>query len=443
VSQDAQNAQQDASETSLRPAVDTSLSRPSGIRVPDGVDRKTDGNRSLDRSVSPTKLPMGSHQRSTSVKQLPTPTPSLRPTGIHYRQTSLNKTPLLKRPTDVRPGPPGTTSKSAVIEGGSAQSILPKRQLSPVRGPLAAQQPKPRGPTITTRSSSIATRNALGAQAGAVAETKARSSITPPAIGRPGFTAHQQSFSPQRPKRVPSKEVTAEDGPRLYTRESLEPTLELLHLHTMHRDSARVQQEWHESARTSYRRQFDKLKNFSLSLNDREKDAMEQTNAAAIMAWGNQDNGATIERKMQILSSVISEAYEVTENDGKYTMAVHAFEDWYDNAQAIHRRRFDKRAATTSRLDVVEGLGDGWKAEIGNLAARVLHVSNNILSLGDVQLQSELSRCVTTLSEMLMNMLEELEMMQSIEQSMVEQEQFWVQSSIDRMATDLRIALPE
>ena len=378
---------------------------------------------------------MGAHQRSTSVKEIPA-TPNLKPPGYHRRQASLDKTPALRRPSESNLAP----TKLSIPDSRSAQNILPKRQISPSRVPSQHRSLSKPKSNVSTRSSSIANRDGTNSETAFAGDKKPRTLRTPPGGERPSFNTHQQKFSPQKQAPTTGKDATVEQAYNPYAKGNLDANMELLHLHALHRGSGKVQKEWFESAKESYRKQFDSLVSLNATLNEREKDMVEQHNAAAMMAWGSQGGGHTIERKLQVLSSAVAEACELTASDGKYTLALQAFEHWYEAAEDTQRRRLDRK---NTRVDFLEGLGDGWKAEMTGLQARVVQVSNNILSLGDVHEKSDLSRCVTSLSEMLMNMLEELEMMQFIEEAMVGQEHIWVQTSIDRMASDLRDTLPE
>ena len=261
-------------------------------------------------------------------------------------------------------------------------------------------------------------------------------------LQRPTFSALQQHYSPKKTDSIVSGKAQETATPRLqspqYNRETLESKLELLHLHMMHRDSAVVQQQWQDSAEESYKRQFMDLAALDSNLDNREVEHLEQLNATAILAWCNGSEEATIERKMRILSTIVEEAWSISRPSGKCTLVIQAFEHWYARASEVHSQRTGKDNISNDHIHILEGLGDGWKAEVVSLHGQILQTADSLLRLGEVEHQSDLARCITVLSEMLKNMLEELEMVQLIESQIVQQEKVWVESSINKIASGLR-----
>ncbi len=85
----------------------------------------------------------------------------------------------------------------------------------------------------------------------------------------------------------------------------------------------------------------------------------------------------------------------------------------------------------------MEGIGDGWKAEVALLQLKIQTFHEQVRALGEVQPQSDLARCLVNLSSMLGNMMEELDLVQRIEGQMVLQGQMWIKKSIDRLAADV------
>lgn len=394
------------------------------------------------RNISPTRLPTGLPSRSMSVKQLPT-MPSLKPSLGHQRQGSLTKPSLTKPRSQIEPVK-RLVSKETTLEPSLGRASVSTRQISPSKSaPQALQESrikalKAPSRSIYTASSPVTKADSQGSVTAPIRkQIQANAAVN---LERPGFSANQQRFSPKRPAHGQS---SASPAPRqLYTREALESSLELLHSHFLHHKSAKVQAEWKASAKSSYKKQFESIAALNASLNEQDKDAAEQNNAESIMAWGSHNGADTIERKVRVLSIVVSEAWDLTEPHGKYTMAMQAFGHWYDSAEEVQKHRLDDRGFTGVRVDIMEGLGDGWKAEISALQGRLLQAANSLLTLGEIQGQSDLSRCMLVLSEMIENMLEELELVENIEDAMVKQEEFWVRNSINRLDSDLRGNVP-
>lgn len=223
-----------------------------------------------------------------------------------------------------------------------------------------------------------------------------------------------------------------------YARETLEPRLELLHTHVVHRSSDRVQKEWEANGRQHYEKQFSALRKRDEALDEKEIDWLEQRNAAAILCWANQAEGITIEQKVQKASAIIDKVWRMSAPDGKYTLAVQAFEHWLEIVRAIQHQRETGQGARAG-TDAIEGLGDGWKAEILALQNTIMSSASDILTLGEIAVESsDLQRCITTVSESLTQMLEELELIALIEEHTAQAEQKWIQDSINSIASDLR-----
>ena len=226
-----------------------------------------------------------------------------------------------------------------------------------------------------------------------------------------------------------------------HSRETLDPRLELLHAHVVHRTSGIVQEQWRQSAYGFYEKQFLALQKRNMELNEKERDHMEQRNAAAVLSWANRAEGVTIDQQIAKASAIVDEVWKLSAPDGKYSLAVQAFEHWFQAAQIIQSGRA-RRYGAGARLDVIEGLGDGWKAEVSALQATVLEAANNVVTLGEITPEgSDLQRCITLVSESLTHMLEELEMIVQIEESMVGEERDWVQGAVNNIATNLRDGL--
>lgn len=209
-----------------------------------------------------------------------------------------------------------------------------------------------------------------------------------------------------------------------------EPPLELLQLHAIHSRSGRTQQEWTESARKFYEARFLDLVSVKKALEARELDLLLQRNAAAIIDWGARSGGANLERKIQVLSTTLDDVWQLTKPTGRYTLLVLAFEHWYDTAGGVNAQQAGHSRST-------EGLGDGWKAELATLQEELLLAANATLSLGDVEGDSDIARVVGLVLEMVKNMLEEVELMESIEQAVVVQQQAWVQSTLDELRQEI------
>lgn len=269
---------------------------------------------------------------------------------------------------------------------------------------------------------------------------------------RPAFEPTKRSDVPKAFPPVPTEHASKPSAQSIahmqkpepvlgYSRETLDSRLELLHLHAVHLPSHETQRQWKAHAYASYQKRFEELQKKSLDLDEKEMEALEQRNAAAILSWTDQENGISIEHQAQKASSIVDQVWRMSAPNGKYALAIQAFEHWLEAADRVQRQRTSRRNAG-SRINVVEGLGDGWKAEIRALQSIVLNAADEIISLGEMSPGgSDLERCITAISEMLKNMLEELDLIVSIEEHMVADEKDWVEGSINQIASGLKSGL--
>lgn len=252
---------------------------------------------------------------------------------------------------------------------------------------------------------------------------------------KPTFSTLQQHFTPRRAIKdaAPSFSTKLQVEQHRLSREHADLKLELLQLHMLHRHTSTIQQEWQCSAENRFRARFHDLAFAHNSLTTREGEFQEQVNASAFVAWGSRTDGLTIEHKVLVLSSILSEVWDLSEPNGKYSCLLESFEHWYTRASRVLQLQRCPDVNQTGLVSSTEGIGDGWKAEIALLQLKIHRFHEQIRALGEVQPQSDLARCLVSLSSMLCNMMEELDLLQQ----MVLRGQMWIKKSVDRLATDL------
>ena len=392
---------------------------------------------------SPSKLPpsgLGLH-RSQSVKQVGTRPP--RPTPGHQPQHSLGQTESLLRPQHLvtTEGAPGreqalqnpVTRKSSVQAEGVLQSNLRTRPPQPRRVDGAQ----------VTRSSSENPSNLetskVAPWAGNGPRTPANAAVK---MQRPLFTAMQQQFLPWKIEAKPAEPPLARfanlSSPvGQHVRELHDLKLELLHLHMMHRGAAQVMAQWKQSAKDYYGKHFQKLVGSDEDLNAQEIDLLTQRNVRALLAYSRDTVDSTFEHRIKILTAILGDTWTMCQSAGRYASMIHAFEHWHDSISMIQDRRHRSLSSSLAQLDMIEGLGDGWKAEAATLTSKILQMAEDLQALGSAEGKSDLNRCILVLSSMFNNMLEELDLILHIEAQLVQDEQAWAQASIDHLTANV------
>ena len=203
--------------------------------------------------------------------------------------------------------------------------------------------------------------------------------------------------------------------PLVYSRVALDDRLELLHLYVVHSQASEAQSQWESHALQVYRKHFLALQSRNLELNELEVDQLIQRNASTITSW--HKPGGCLSQQIQTLSRVTCEVDQLTSTNGRYSLAIQAFEHWI--ATTVAQQDQQTRAPIKARPNTVEGLGDGWLTETEALQWQVVTLANQLLTLEIVESSgSSLERIITTVSEMLKNMLEELEMIVELESTL-------------------------
>lgn len=171
-----------------------------------------------------------------------------------------------------------------------------------------------------------------------------------------------------------------------------------------------------------------------------EAEAVEEENARALLAWG-----AGLEGKMQALDAVVCGLWGlVQEPGGRWGKVTRRFERWLGRVEEARgeRGRMDGATAVVGVERVLVGEMDGaWRDECGGLARRLSEMRRGLEGLGvegvigeeeeDAGGQSSLVRMVGACRVLVAGMLEELQVMDSIEKEVVEEERRWV-SEVNR-----------
>ena len=415
--------------TSLR------LERPKANGQDANVGHKPDLNpKSIEdipktRDPSPTKLPVGCFRKGSSVRQASGAVSQVATTA-HKRQSSASSVNLRGETLFTRPSQQpslNTVKEASTVRDGESKSKPPTtRKVAPSVGPHTRNGSKGNSDIRRANDEKLKPKSTSGI---VVPETKQRPGHTrTPSLG----LAKVQAKASQRG--ASSDLGSQREGHSVHRHTLLDSSLELLQLHAIHSKSARTQCEWIESARKFYAGEFRKIVSFKEALNTREKDLFMQRNASALIQWGSRSGVDTLERRLQVLSTVLDDVWQLSSPTGRCTSIVMAFEHWYENAAESQECQSGTKRSAGTAVNATEGLGDGWKAEVLSLQEKMLEAANSILSLGEIESESDIARTIGLLLEQIKNMLEELELMHSIEQLMVLQQQFWVRRSIDELS---------
>jgi len=392
------------------------------------------------RQRSPSKLPLGGLGRAGSTRQtIPEfrgpqrtrqsgPQSSVTPAKPAPTSTSRQAQNVPERRGDSSQIPTGypkaTTADRAVYQAHQLRSLntsqnasrrtTPVLHLSRDRGlsdaPRTTSSPPtpPRSHNRYSSSSSILTLSpATKTLANAAAKIRRPEGSYP--YSPPKTQCHEPSGQVSNPYAVLSSPAPQE------SRELHEHKLELLHLHSLHRNSGNVKKQWEESAQANFEKAFDRLRTLENDLKTEEIDHLEQINASALITWCREASvsGAS---KTEVLTGITDDIWTMNSSAGRYKVAIEAFEEWHEHVEHVREGRgYSTEDAELTSANMIEGLGDGWRQEVLSLACHLQKYTKDLNSLGEVDRPSDLARTITVLTTMLCQMEEELYTIQAIE----------------------------
>ena len=255
---------------------------------------------------------------------------------------------------------------------------------------------------------------------------------------RPEFSTMQQHFSPKDANQLDP--LTLSSQPSTDTSPSgdiFRLQMELAQLHLLHRSAFSVQAQWEESAKISLEQRSSALYERHIELKEIAFQQQTLINQIALVRWSQGRSGAQISEKVLLLSHSISEICNRLEIDGKYTHILEVFESWFAQALRVRNQREPNGRENGRDLDLIDGIGDGWKAEAMVLERELTYSARDLEGFGEVFESSGLSRILAMYRKLVMGLLEELDLVQWIENEIMARETVWIESTIHNLASSV------
>jgi hypothetical protein len=159
---------------------------------------------------------------------------------------------------------------------------------------------------------------------------------------------------------------------------------------------------------------------------ERESELRQRKNVAVLLAWGNGPEHGLGEN-IQTLAELVQEASVMGEGTGRVRRCVEEFETWIGKVQEIW-------AVRDTRLAVVEGLGEVWRAESKGLVRRVKGLMRILEGLERPnEADCTLAEVMTGVEELFRGMLEELVAVVSIERTIMDKEKHWIDEQLQQL----------
>ena len=253
---------------------------------------------------------------------------------------------------------------------------------------------------------------------------------------RPAFSAMQQHFSPKKSIQPDASDLSSQTASKgeIPSTGVFQLQMELAQLHLLHRSSLSVQNEWEKSAKKLFEHHFDALYERMTELKEVAQQQQALVNQLSLLEWAQGRSGAQISESVLLLSRSISGVCSLLDPDGKYTHILEVFESWFAQALRVREQRESGTQQIGRKLDFIEGIGDGWKAEAMVLEREMTYSARDLKSFGEVRRASDLGRVLSMYRKLMTGLLEELDLIQWIEKEMMTQESSWIESTIHSLA---------
>lgn len=183
-----------------------------------------------------------------------------------------------------------------------------------------------------------------------------------------------------------------------------------------------------------FRLRFAALAERNAELKDIAQEQQALVNQLALVQWSNGKSGIHMGEKVALLSRNVTEMCSLLEPEGKYTRILEVFESWFSQVLQIREQRKQVSRQATA-LALVEGIGDGWKAEAMVLERELTYCSRDLKAFGNIRTDSSLGRIRALYSKLVLHLIEEIDVIQWIENEITVQETSWVENTIQELAS--------
>lgn len=148
-------------------------------------------------------------------------------------------------------------------------------------------------------------------------------------------------------------------------------------------------------------------------------------------------SGSMVGEKVERLSRNGGELMRMVEEGGKYARVVGVWEVWFEGVEKVRERRKREEEGVELDVEMVEGIGDGWKAEAMVLERELGYCARELEGFGNVKEGSGLGRLLGAWRGLVKGLLEELDVLQWIESEVMIEETGWVERKIRELGTGL------
>jgi hypothetical protein len=170
----------------------------------------------------------------------------------------------------------------------------------------------------------------------------------------------------------------------------------------------------------------------------KEGELRQRANITALQEWCKGDF-SLLGEQISNLSNIVGEIMNLLdESGGRVSQVLEMFEAWITWVEAVYASRESRGAR---HAEFIEGLGDGWKSEVGALVRKLQGLSRQLDGIGKVNLcdgeRSSLAELMRGLKALTRGAGDELRLVEGLESEVVRKEGRWVDEQIAGMVGEI------
>jgi len=206
---------------------------------------------------------------------------------------------------------------------------------------------------------------------------------------------------------------------------------ELLQLSLVHGSSADTLQQYTKSVTEYFKDQYADLEVQHRQLEVRERDRQTRDNLRGVRKWVDENSGSgdVSLNPLSMLAECTRQLEDLSRKDGDFSAAMNQFDDW--------KRGVDVAIASRTATEEVEvqfvvPFSPDWKGLIMSLETKIKMCMNTLRDFKRGSESAAIGEMITMLSVLAQSLLQEIAISKSLEERILQQQQSWIDSSIER-----------
>lgn len=227
--------------------------------------------------------------------------------------------------------------------------------------------------------------------------------------------------------------TSAISEPEMSPNQIVQLQMVLMYLSILHCTAVETQRQWEQSAERKLRHRFDVVREEHSKMKQLVQVQKTSEAQAALVSWSRNMTSAELTAKVQLLSRIICDTWQLVNSDGEYTHIIQIFEKWLDIARAVLSSRKQSAQLMQQEIHLVEPIEDGWLLKVENMKSRLISSLRGIEYMGELPPKTDFGRLLFLFKKLLRNLVEEIGVIRAIQADIMTSEISWIQTRVDAM----------